>query len=68
MFVKDSRQPVPLTAVHYDVKVLAFASRITIQQSYKNAENVDLECVYGFPINDQASVTGLTVRIDDRWV
>ena len=66
LFIKDSNKPVPLTAVEYDVQVKSFASQITIDQVYKNEEQVDLECIYGFPINDQAAVTGFTVEIDNK--
>ena len=67
LFVTMTNVSVPLINVHYDVQVKSFASRITIQQTYRNTESSDdLECVYGFPINDQAAVIGLTVQIGNR--
>ncbi|OQV22972.1 von Willebrand factor A domain-containing protein 5A [Hypsibius exemplaris] len=66
LFVTETHATVPLTAVHYDVDITSFAARISINQTYKNAETNDLECVYGFPINDQAAIIGFTVTIEDR--
>ena len=66
LFVAMSNVSVPLTGVRYNVAVKSFASQITIEQTYKNSETTDLECVYGFPVNDQASIVGLTVNIGDR--
>ncbi|OWA52877.1 putative von Willebrand factor A domain-containing protein 5A [Hypsibius exemplaris] len=66
LFVLKSKTPVPLTAVHYDVDVTSFAARIKIQQTYRNTETDPLECVYGFPVNDQAGIIGFVVTIDDR--
>ncbi|OQV25282.1 von Willebrand factor A domain-containing protein 5A [Hypsibius exemplaris] len=66
LFIKDTNKPIPLTAVKYDLKVKSFACRITIEQTFQNEEGSDLECVYGFPINDQAAVVGFTVVIDGR--
>ncbi|XP_055344115.1 von Willebrand factor A domain-containing protein 5A-like [Paramacrobiotus metropolitanus] len=66
LFIAESNKPIPLTAVHYDVDVKGFAGSITINQTFQNVESTDLECVYGFPMNDQAAVTGFTVKIDDR--
>ena len=57
---------IPLTGVHYNVDVKSFAGHVTINQTYKNTGYSDLECVYAFPISDQASVVGLTVRIGNR--
>ena len=69
LFVTMSNVSVPLTKVHYDVQVKSFASHITIEQTYRNSESTDdLECVYGFPINDQASIVGLTVQIGNRTI
>ena len=68
LFVKDASKAVPLTSIRYDVKGQSFATVVHIRQTFKNIENVDLECVYGFPINDQAGITGLMVQIDDRYV
>ncbi|XP_055344229.1 von Willebrand factor A domain-containing protein 5A-like [Paramacrobiotus metropolitanus] len=66
LFVAESNEPIPLTAIHYEVDVKGFAGSITINQTFKNVEFTDLECVYGFPMNDQAAVMGFTVKIDDR--
>ncbi|GAV08173.1 hypothetical protein RvY_17904 [Ramazzottius varieornatus] len=66
LFIRDSNKAVPLTAVEYDVQVKSFASQITINQTYRNEETSDVECVYGFPINDQAAVVGFTVEIDGK--
>lgn len=66
LFVQDTAEPIPLAAVHYEIDVSGFASQVTISQTYKNEETKDLECVYGFPISEQAGVVGFTVKIDDR--
>ncbi|XP_055343969.1 von Willebrand factor A domain-containing protein 5A-like [Paramacrobiotus metropolitanus] len=67
LFAVESNKPIPLSAIHYDVDVKGFAGSITINQTFQNVESTDhLECVYGFPMNDQAAVTGFTVKIDDR--
>ena len=66
LFVSNSNTPVPLTKVDYNVDIHGFLGRITISQIYNNEEATDLECVYGFPINDQAGIIGFTVEIDGR--
>ncbi|XP_055345905.1 von Willebrand factor A domain-containing protein 5A-like [Paramacrobiotus metropolitanus] len=66
LFVVESNKPIPLTAIDYDVDVKGFAGSFTINQTFQNVESTDLESVYGFPMNDQAAVTGFTVKIDDR--
>ena len=66
LFVSNSNTPVPLTKVDYNVDIHGYLGRVTISQIYKNEEATDLECVYGFPINDQAGIIGFTVEIDGR--
>ncbi|OWA55145.1 putative von Willebrand factor A domain-containing protein 5A [Hypsibius exemplaris] len=66
LFVSLSNVSIPLTGVNYDFSIKSFAGHITIDQTYKNTEATDLECVYGFPISDQASIVGLTIEIDNR--
>ena len=66
LFTSLTNIPVPLLNVTYDVTVKSFAAQITIHQVYKNAEATDIECVYGFPVSDQASVVGFTVEIGNR--
>ena len=66
LFVVLRNTAVPLTGIHYDVDVKSFGAQVTINQTYKNFDSTDLECIYGFPMSDQASVVGLTVRIGDR--
>ena len=67
LFVTMTNVSVPLISVNYDVQIKSFASHITIQQTYRNSESAtDLECVYGFPINDQAGIVGLTAQIGNR--
>ncbi|GAU89685.1 hypothetical protein RvY_02204 [Ramazzottius varieornatus] len=66
LLVAATNQSVPLTSINYDVQVKAFASQVTINQTYNNQESNDIECVYAFPINDQAAVVRFTITIDNR--
>ncbi|OWA53889.1 putative von Willebrand factor A domain-containing protein 5A, partial [Hypsibius exemplaris] len=59
---------IPLTGVDYGVDIKSFAGHVTVNQTYKNTGYEDIEAVYKFPMNDQASIVGLTVYIDNRTI
>ncbi|OWA51237.1 hypothetical protein BV898_15731 [Hypsibius exemplaris] len=59
---------IPLTDVDYGVDIKSFAGHVTVNQTYKNTEDEDIEAVYKFPMNDQVAIVGLTVYIDNRTI
>jgi Ca-activated chloride channel homolog len=59
---------VPLTGVAIDVKARGTASTVTVAQRYVNREDVTVEAVYSFPLEESAAVCGFEVEIGDRRI
>jgi hypothetical protein len=57
-------QPIPLDHVRVEAHVVDATARVTIRQSYRNVENVPLEVVYTFPLDEGAAVCGFEATVD----
>ena len=64
LFSRESRQPIPLDHVRVEAHVVEAAARVTVRQSYRNTENVPLEVVYAFPLDEGAAVCGFEAVVD----
>ena len=52
----SNHHQVPLKSLHLDVKVVNFASEVTVKQNFINNEKKHIECIYYFPIEEEAAV------------
>lgn len=59
---------VPLTGVRIEVQARGLASAVTVSQRYVNREQVPVEAVYSFPLEEQAAVFGFEALIGERRV
>jgi Ca-activated chloride channel family protein len=64
LFSAAAHAPVPLERVRVDAHVVDAAARVTIRQSYRNAENVPLEVIYTFPLDEGAAVCAFEAVVD----
>jgi len=64
LFSVATRERVPLDHVRVEARVVDAAARVTIRQSYRNVENVPLEVVYTFPLDEGAAVCGFEATVD----
>ena len=70
--ISDRREPsyvpVPLSSVHLETRVVNFTSEIQVQQKFVNKEAQPIECIYFFPVEEQAAVTEFTAELEGRTV
>ncbi|CAF1531105.1 unnamed protein product [Adineta steineri] len=59
---------VPLKKVNVNVTIDSFAADVTITQIFYNNENIPIEAVYYFPIEQQAAIYSFVARINDREI
>jgi Ca-activated chloride channel homolog len=64
LMVPGREAPIPLEHVHVDAKVVDLAARVSIRQRYRNVEQVPLEVVYVFPLDEAAAVCGFSAHVD----
>ena len=60
--------PVPLKSVKVDVKVVNFTAEVTITQNFVNCEAGSIECLYYFPVEEEAAVTDFTAQLEGRTI
>ena len=60
--------PVPLVKVNVDVKVVNFTAQVEITQEFVNKEKNPIECVYFFPVEEEAAVVDFTAELEGRKV
>ena len=58
--------PVPLSSVHLDVKVVNFTSEVTVTQTFINQERNPIECIYNFPVEEDAAVVDFSAELEGR--
>ena len=61
-------EPVPLQNVHLDVKLVNFSSEVTITQKFVNKEANPIECIYYFPVEEEAAVVDFTAELEGRSI
>ena len=64
LFSVGRQVPIPLDHVSVEAHVVDAAARVTVRQSYRNAEGVPLEVVYTFPLDEGAAVCGFEATVD----
>jgi hypothetical protein len=64
LFTRETRQPIPLDHVRVEAHVVDLCARVTIHQAYRNREDVPLEVVYVFPLDEGAAVCGFEATVD----
>jgi len=64
LLVPGREAPIPLEHVHVEATVVDLAARVTIRQRFRNREDVPLEVVYVFPIDEAAAVCGFSAHVD----
>ena len=64
LFSRDTRQIIPLDHVRVEAHVVDAAARVTVRQSYRNLEDVPLEVVYTFPLDEGAAVCAFEAIVD----
>ena len=60
--------PVPLSSVHLDVKVVNFSNEVTVTQTFINQERNPIECIYNFPVEEEAAVVDFTAELEGRTI
>jgi hypothetical protein len=64
LVARQSGESIPLEHVRVDANVVDFCARVTVHQRYKNREDVPLEVVYVFPLDEGAAVCGFEATVD----
>ncbi len=64
LFSVGRQAPIPLDHVRVEAHVIDAAARVTLRQSYRNGEDVPLEVVYTFPLDEGAAVCGFEATVD----
>ena len=64
LFAREQRRPIPLQHVRVEAHVVDCCARVTVHQSFRNVEDVPLEVVYVFPLDEGAAVCGFEATVD----
>jgi Ca-activated chloride channel family protein len=64
LFSTATRAPIPLERVSVDAHVVDAMARVTVRQAYRNAEDVPLEVIYTFPLDEGAAVCAFEAVVD----
>ncbi|CAF0991709.1 unnamed protein product [Adineta steineri] len=65
---QDEIKYVPLKKVNIKAELYSFAADVTITQVFRNDEQIPVEAVYCFPIEEKAAVYSFVAHIDDREI
>ena len=60
--------PVPLTGVSVKARIIGSVAEVSIEQFYVNRENIPIEAVYKFPLDEGAAVRGFMAEMDGRII
>jgi Ca-activated chloride channel family protein len=64
LVARESGQSIPLDHVRVDAHIVDLCARVTVRQCYRNREDVPLEVVYVFPLDEGAAVCGFEATVD----
>jgi len=64
LVARESGQSIPLEHVRVEARVVDLCARVTVHQCYRNREEVPLEVVYVFPVDERAAVCGFEATVD----
>ena len=68
LFSTTKNERVPLKGVQIDVKASGVAARVTVAQRYQNSEDVPVEAVYSFPLEESCAVCAFEVEIGGKRI
>ena len=60
--------PVPLSSIHLGVRVVNFTAQVEVTQKFVNKEARPIECVYFFPVEEEAAVVNFTTELKGRSI
>jgi len=60
--------PVPLEGVDLKVRVISTSAQVEVIQNYVNKEKDPIECIYFFPIEEEAAVVKFTAELAGRTI
>ena len=60
--------PVPLQSVQLEVVVVDLTARVEVTQQYINREAGMIECVYYFPVEEEAAVVEFKAELEGRTI
>ncbi|MBF0121283.1 MAG: VWA domain-containing protein [Desulfobacterales bacterium] len=63
-----SGKQIPLRSLDIETVVIDSASKVVVLQKYINNENVPIEAVYSFPLEESSSICGFEVELDGRKI
>ncbi|MBF0121356.1 MAG: VWA domain-containing protein [Desulfobacterales bacterium] len=63
-----SGKHIPLRSIDIEVDVIDSASKTIVLQKYMNNENIPIEAVYSFPLEESSSICGFEVELDGRRI
>jgi Ca-activated chloride channel family protein len=66
LFANGNR--IPLKGVQIEVKASGVAAKVCVAQRYHNTENVPVEAVYSFPLDESCAVSGFEVEIGGKRI
>ncbi|EDV19935.1 uncharacterized protein TRIADDRAFT_32651, partial [Trichoplax adhaerens] len=64
----SNSETLPLTDVHFRVKLLDLASEVVVLQRYYNNSNNSIEAKYVFPLDERAAVCGFEAFINNKHI
>ena len=64
----DIHIPVPLTAVDITARLVNYTAEVRVSQTYVNKEKMDIECIYFFPVEEEAAVVEFVATLDGREI
>ncbi len=67
MFGKN-HAPVPLQGVEIKVDARDTAAMVVVRQRYRNVEDIPIEAVYSFPLEESSAVCGFVIEVDGRHI
>ncbi len=59
-------KPIPIRQLSIYAEIIDTAARITFIQQFRNLENIPIEAVYCFPVEDSAAINRLEIKIGKR--
>jgi Ca-activated chloride channel family protein len=64
LLARGNGQLIPLDRVRVEAHIVDLCARVTVHQCYRNREDVPLEVVYVFPLDEGAAVCGFEATVD----
>jgi hypothetical protein len=64
--LSGSRQPIPLSATRFSVRILGSLALVTAERQFRNAERRSIEATLTFPVPVHAALAGLSAQIGER--